>query len=122
MAGSSSSPSHMADLAKQISDATSVLTQFLSSNGLPEPSFAPDAPLHFPPSPEDVQNARRVLQEATKELHELATGPSEHVRWLACWVCSHLSLSFAIYSTFLRCCADLRSCTYSDAFMSFDLC
>ncbi|KIW27721.1 uncharacterized protein PV07_07432 [Cladophialophora immunda] len=77
-------PSHMQDLSQQISAATSILTDFLSSNGLPEPSFRADAPLDVPSMPEDVQVARRNLREAAQELYILATYPSEYLRWLAC--------------------------------------
>ena len=81
-------PSHMQDLSQQISAATSILTDFLFSNGLPEPSFRADAPLDAPSMPEDVQVARRTLREAAQELYILATYPSEYLRWLACNVCS----------------------------------
>ncbi|KIW10106.1 hypothetical protein PV08_11066 [Exophiala spinifera] len=77
-------PSHMQDLSQQISAATSVLTGFLSSNGLPEPSFSANSPLDAPSMPEDVQVARRNLREAAQELYILATYPSEYLRWLAC--------------------------------------
>jgi len=77
----------MQDLAKQISTATSILTGFLSSNGIVEPSFDKDAPLDMPDMPEDIQIARRNLREAAQELYMLSTGPSEHIRWLSCNVC-----------------------------------
>jgi len=78
------SPSRLEHLAQQISSTTNILNKFLSSKGLPEPSFAKDAPLNFPPAPEEIQIARRNLREASKELYDLVTGPSEHLRWLAC--------------------------------------
>jgi len=76
----------MEDLAQQISGATSILTKFFSSSGLPEPSFDKDAPLQFPDCPEEIQVARRHLREATQELYTLVTGPGEHLRWLVCSV------------------------------------
>lgn len=76
--------SHLEHLAQEISTATAVLQHFLSSNGLPEPSFTKDAPLAFPSGPEEIQTARRTLREVSKELYDLVTGPSEHIRWLAC--------------------------------------
>ncbi|RMZ77384.1 hypothetical protein DV737_g4391, partial [Chaetothyriales sp. CBS 132003] len=74
-------PSHMQDLAQQISAATSILTNFLSSNGLVEPSFRADARLDVPSMPEDVEAARGNLREAAQELYILATYPSD-LRWL----------------------------------------
>ncbi|KIX06362.1 uncharacterized protein Z518_04338 [Rhinocladiella mackenziei CBS 650.93] len=87
-----SSSSRMKGLAQQISVSTSILTDFFSSNGLPEPSFDKDAALQIPDCPEEIQIARRNLREAAQELYALATGPSEHLRWLACYYhdCSSL--------------------------------
>ncbi|KIW93077.1 uncharacterized protein Z519_05682 [Cladophialophora bantiana CBS 173.52] len=76
--------SYMQDLAKHISSATSILAQYLASNGLPDLSFDKDAPLYMSDLPEDIQTARRRLREAAHELYVLSTGPSEHIRWLSC--------------------------------------
>ncbi|KAI9727413.1 MAG: hypothetical protein M1834_008419 [Cirrosporium novae-zelandiae] len=72
------------DLADQISASTKIISNFLKSNNLPQLSFDKNAPLEFPHAPEDILAARRNLREATKTLYDLATGPSEHLRWLAC--------------------------------------
>lgn len=71
-------------LADQISSCASLISQFLQSNNLPQPSFAPDAAPSFPPTPTPITNARQALIEAAQTIIDLTTGPAEHLRWLAC--------------------------------------
>ena len=72
------------ELAAQISAATKVVSDYISSNNLPSPSRSVDAPAEFPVSaPKEVQLARLQIQEATRALSELTAGPSEHLRRLA---------------------------------------
>ncbi|OCL03487.1 S-adenosyl-L-methionine-dependent methyltransferase [Glonium stellatum] len=81
MIGSSST---LEDLAEQISTASKAISGFLAEKDGPPLSFAQDGALEFPSGPEDIMIARRNLREATKKLYDLVTGPSEHLRWLAC--------------------------------------
>ncbi|KAL3472043.1 S-adenosyl-L-methionine-dependent methyltransferase [Aspergillus californicus] len=74
----------LTELAEEISSTASVVNEFLVSNGHAQPSFEVDAPASFPTAPKDVNDARRKLLEAAKTIVDLMTGPSEHLRWLAC--------------------------------------
>lgn len=70
-------------LASQIAQNTSLVNDFLVSNGK-KLSFEIDGEPSFPENaPEEALEARRIVREATKELHDLMTGPSEHLRWLS---------------------------------------
>jgi hypothetical protein len=65
----------LADLAAQISAHAKTLTDFLATNKLPGPSFAPDAPASFPTSNMDVEETRFALIQAAEEIRDLALGP-----------------------------------------------
>ncbi|KAL4780293.1 S-adenosyl-L-methionine-dependent methyltransferase [Aspergillus varians] len=71
-------------LAEQITASAALVSQFLTSNNHPQPSFEPDAPVAFPPAPAAVTDARRTLLEAAQSIVDLMTGPAEHLRWFAC--------------------------------------
>lgn len=74
------------DLAAQVSSAAAVINDFLVSNGYQQPSFNVDAPPAFPSAPTEIINARRQMLDAAQEIVDLAVGPAEHLRWLACRV------------------------------------
>lgn len=65
-------------LATTISQATKEISQYLATQGLPDLSFAADAPptLILPPH---LQKVRAELLDATSELHNLATGPLSYL-------------------------------------------
>jgi hypothetical protein len=65
------------DLAAQISAHAKALTDFLGTNKLPGPSFAPDAPASFPASNMDLQETRFALIQAAEEIRDLALGPRD---------------------------------------------
>ncbi|KAI9695583.1 MAG: hypothetical protein M1820_008508 [Bogoriella megaspora] len=71
------------DLAEQISDSTKIVSEHLKVNSLPQPSFELDAPIQWPELPPDVYEARSTLREASKKLHDLATG-HQNLLWLFC--------------------------------------
>ena len=73
-------------LAETILAASKTIKTYFTENDLPQLSFSPEAPLEFPSSSEEIQIARRNLREASKRIYDLATGPGEHIRWLACHV------------------------------------
>jgi hypothetical protein len=77
--------SRLLELTNIISENTKAIDQFFAANGLPELSFSADSPLQFPvpSSNEEIQNARRKVILATRELHDLMVGPREHVRWMS---------------------------------------
>jgi len=69
----------MIDLTDQITSDVRTITEFLKNAGLPEPSFAVDAPAAFPDDP-TVQSARLSLIEAAMSLYHLAVGPDDYIR------------------------------------------
>ncbi|KAK5163528.1 hypothetical protein LTR04_002473 [Oleoguttula sp. CCFEE 6159] len=97
----STSTSRLVELSTTIAEKTSIINNYLSSKGLPPLSFEPDAPGQLPVAKNDedgegqkVRQARTELIAATQELHDLAVGPKESVRYLAWDHNNTLSLHF----------------------------
>ncbi|KAL5332378.1 S-adenosyl-L-methionine-dependent methyltransferase [Aspergillus crustosus] len=84
----------LTDLAEQISTNAALVQGFLASNNHPQPSFHPEAPPAFPPTPKDITTARQQLLEAAQTIVDTLTGPAEHLRWLACRYHDMSSLRF----------------------------
>lgn len=65
------------DLGRQ----TKTLTDYLRSNGLPEPSFQRDASIVVlsADAPEEIQAAREQLMDHALQIFQLVAGPSEYV-------------------------------------------
>lgn len=82
----------LTDLSNEIAQNTKILTEYLSSKGLEAPSFDVNGLTEFSISPNDEAplKARLELIAATKELHDLALGPKEGLRYLA-WDVSNIS-------------------------------
>ena len=76
---------HLDELSSTISKNANVLSQYLASNGLPQPSFRSDGPSTVLPSssPENIQQARQDLISASLNILHLAIGPSEFLPNLA---------------------------------------
>ena len=87
--------SRIAELTAIISENTQKVDQYFAANNLSPLSFGSDGPLDFPvpSSNKEIQHARRVVVNATQELHDLMVGPREHIRW-ASW-----SVSTTFFST-----------------------
>ncbi|KAH7153612.1 S-adenosyl-L-methionine-dependent methyltransferase [Dactylonectria macrodidyma] len=81
-------------LSQEISQKTKIITDFLTAKGLDAASFDVNGLAEFPikPSDEEPYMARLDLIALTKELHDVALGPSESVRYLAWEGVSTLSL------------------------------
>jgi hypothetical protein len=94
-----SSLDRMTQLSSDIAKNTKIITEYLSSKGLEAASFDVNGLDEFPISPtEDVPfKARLDLIAATKELHDVALGPKEGLRYLA-WDVSTTSESFETVS------------------------
>lgn len=73
----------MIELSAIISRETAVIDKYLTENNLPQPGFNCDSPLNYPKLPDEIQKARETVISASKALADLATGPTESVRWLA---------------------------------------
>jgi hypothetical protein len=73
------------ELSWTITKNASIVSQYLGSNGLPQPSFNGDGPETVLPgdSPQAIQQARQKLIAASLELYQLAVGPSEFLPNLA---------------------------------------
>jgi len=80
----------MTTLAKEISEKTTIIVDYLTSRGLEAASFDVNGLAEFPIPPEDDVpfKARLDLAAATKELHDISVGPKESVRNLA-WDCAN---------------------------------
>lgn len=73
----------MEGLATKIAENTKIVANFAEREGL-KVGFDPDSAAAFPSTaPSEVLEARRIVKEATQSLHDLVTGPAEHLRWLA---------------------------------------
>jgi len=72
-------------LSNEIAENTKIITNYLDSKGLAVPSFDVNGLEEYPipPSEEAPFKARLRLIAATKELHDLALGPKEGLRFLA---------------------------------------
>ena len=83
------------NLSNDIAKNTKILTEYLSSKGLEAASFDVNGLDAFPISPNDEvpSKARLDLIAATKELHDIALGPKEGLRYLAWDVCAPSSLA-----------------------------
>ncbi|OCL11850.1 O-methyltransferase [Glonium stellatum] len=92
------SRSRLIELTDIIATETNKIDQFLAEHGLPTLSFDPNAPADFPvhSGNADIQQARRAVVIATKELHDLMVGPRETIRWMAWSYNDNLSLH-AVY-------------------------
>ena len=72
-------------LVATISESSSAITSFLSSNKLPTPSFDENGPVGLPPDPE-VQGARLQLLGALTDMLHLAMGPAFYSLLSPVWV------------------------------------
>ena len=74
-----SSPSPLLDLAQKVFANAYNLSEQLSAEGLPLPSFEVDGPINVAPSTASkaAQSARVAVAEAAFKLFQLASGPSE---------------------------------------------
>jgi hypothetical protein len=78
-------PSRLSELSSIIAQKTSEIEAYLAAKGLPQPTFHADAPVELGPiarEDEDIQKARIDLIDATKELRDLAVGPTDSLRYL----------------------------------------
>lgn len=78
--------SSILDLATQISNSAKLISDFMTSNGHPRPSFDANAPEAFPLAPKSILDARQSLLDASQAIRELLLGPAEYLRWFACGV------------------------------------
>lgn len=72
-------------LSQEIAAKTKIITDFLTAKGLDAASFDVNGLSEFPISVKDGEpyQARMDLIGLTKELHDIAVGPKETVRYLA---------------------------------------
>lgn len=72
-------------LSLDITENASIVSGYLATNHLPQPSFEADGPSVIVPvnAPPNVQLARQKLLSASLELFQLATGPSDFLPNLA---------------------------------------
>lgn len=89
----SRSVQRMTTLSEEISAKTKIITNHLTAKGLDAASFDFNGLVEFPISQDDEEpyNARLDLIALTKELHDIALGPKEGLRYLA-WDVSCMSI------------------------------
>ncbi|KAK1770138.1 O-methyltransferase-domain-containing protein [Phialemonium atrogriseum] len=68
----------LGSLAAKVAELTSTITNYLSSEGLPQPSFAADAPAQYPAVPEVTQPRLKLIQSLSDMLH-LALGGRDYI-------------------------------------------
>ncbi|RDW66666.1 hypothetical protein BP5796_09415 [Coleophoma crateriformis] len=73
----------LVELAATIKQETEKLDRYLKENGLAHPGSDVNSPVNFPKLPEEMMKARETVIQATKELGDLFTGPTEGIRWMA---------------------------------------
>ncbi|KAK0707917.1 S-adenosyl-L-methionine-dependent methyltransferase [Lasiosphaeris hirsuta] len=80
----------MSALAREISEKTDIITEYLRSKGLDAASFDVNGLAEFPIPPEDEApfKARLDLAGATKELFDISVGPKQGLRDLG-WECTN---------------------------------
>lgn len=78
-------PTSIRVLSDEIAENTKIIADYLESKGLETPSFDVNGldSYPIPPSEEVPFKARLKLINLTKELHDLALGPKEGLRFLA---------------------------------------
>lgn len=76
-------------LSHEITDNAKIVSHYLDSQNLPQPSFRSDGPSTVLPkgSPQAIHEARENLITASLEILQLAIGPSEFLPHLATGVC-----------------------------------
>ena len=87
--------SRIVELADSIQTNTSKVEKYLSSHGIPTPSFDIETPLEMD-LPDDIEACRVAILEATDELHSLIVGPMQTVNWLRVCKMDNLSISSII--------------------------
>lgn len=98
--GISHPTSQLEELCDIITQSTSVLSQHLKSQGLPEPSFESNGPTVVIPknSPQNVAKAQQELIASAIQISQLAMGPSEFLpnlslgfQYISCltWLCQY---------------------------------
>ena len=68
--------------ARDVSAAADTLTAYCAEQGLPQPSFGPQAPTVTIPysAPLDVKNARQKLVSSAADMQKLAIEPAEYLQ------------------------------------------
>lgn len=73
------------DLALEITAHCKTITDLLTAQDHPHPSFAVDGPIGLPSGAENekLQEARIALVDAAAVIHHLAIGPDDWIKWQA---------------------------------------
>jgi 6-hydroxytryprostatin B O-methyltransferase len=68
-------------LVLDLNEQTRVLSNYLRTNGLPEPSFKRDGPIAAlpPQAPEEMRIAREKLLDDALQIFQLVSGPGEYL-------------------------------------------
>lgn len=77
------SRSALIELAATITRETEKLDKYMKDNNLPPVSFDVSCPPSFTKLDDSAKRSREIVIQATKDLSDLVTGPTESIRWLA---------------------------------------
>jgi hypothetical protein len=71
-------------LAEEITSYARILSNFYTSNAIPQPCFDLDGPDDYSNHlPDNIQETRAKLRSATADMEILAAGPKENIMWMA---------------------------------------
>lgn len=90
-------------LATRIAANTTAISDYLTANNLPQPSFAVDAPQGrlIPEDAPEMEKLRRAVIADTEELHQLMLGPREYLLSAGSLVCFAFCVYISINSCYL---------------------
>lgn len=89
--------SSLVEVSDRISKNTTFIQNFLTTRGLPSPSFTVESSTEFP-NPENeraIELAREAILSDTKTLFDLVLGPVERLKWSVWQVLTPLCYSFS---------------------------
>ena len=89
--------SSLVDVSDRISKNTTFIQDFLTTRGLPSPSFTVKSPTEFPNphSERAIELAREDIFADTKTLFDLVLDPVERLKWSVWQVLTPLCYSFS---------------------------
>lgn len=96
--------SSLVDVSDRISKNTTFIQNFLTTKGLPSPSFTVKSPTEFP-NPENeraIGLAREAILADTKTLFDLILGPVERSKWSVWQVITPLYYNFSNAAWLIR--------------------
>lgn len=92
---------HIVELATRIATNTTKVSNYLTENNIPQPSFDPETPLYgcVPKDAPEIEALRQSVLSDTAELRDLLLGPREYLlSFVVSQVCNSVTLNLAIFT------------------------